>query len=40
VTSNGGKITSLNSQDPAVQSGDVSINPGLLNTYMIGGCFP
>jgi hypothetical protein len=38
--SNGGKITSLNGQDPALQSGDVSINPGLLNVFMTGGFKP
>jgi hypothetical protein len=39
-SSNGGKITSLNGQDPALQSGDVSINPGLLNVFMTGGFKP
>lgn len=37
VSMSGSKITSLNGEDPALQSGDLSINPGLLNALVGGG---
>ena len=39
VLTSGSKITTLNGEDPALQSGDLSINPGLLNAFVGGGGF-